>query len=77
MFKKDLEIAFVDTHAQLVNIFTKPLAKEPFYKLKREFGILDEIDIILTLSYMSRVTICYIIMHDLTLYTSSYMFYYA
>lgn len=41
----DVEVTFVDTHNQLADIFTKPLAKDPFYKIRRELGILDEYDI--------------------------------
>nr|UBX54600.1 transposon Ty3-I Gag-Pol polyprotein [Lupinus angustifolius] len=40
--KKDVFVEFVDTHNQLADIFTKPLEKEPFYKIRLEFGILDE-----------------------------------
>ncbi|XP_050895142.1 secreted RxLR effector protein 161-like [Lathyrus oleraceus] len=29
----DVEVTFVDTHNQLADIFTKPLAGEPFYKI--------------------------------------------
>ena len=42
----DVEVTFVDTHNQLADIFTKPLAREPFFKIRRELGILDENDII-------------------------------
>jgi hypothetical protein len=45
VLKGDIEVTFVDTHNQLTDIFTKPLAKEPFYKIRRELGILDEGDI--------------------------------
>jgi hypothetical protein len=45
VLKGDVEVTFVDTHNQLADIFTKPLAKEPFYKIRRELGILDEGDI--------------------------------
>lgn len=45
VLKGDVEVTFVDTHNQLVDIFTKPLAKEPFYKIRRELGILDEADV--------------------------------
>ncbi|XP_050902272.1 uncharacterized mitochondrial protein AtMg00810-like [Lathyrus oleraceus] len=45
VLKGDVEVTFVDTHNQLADIFTKPLAKEPFYKIQRELGILDEGDI--------------------------------
>ncbi|XP_050885334.1 secreted RxLR effector protein 161-like [Lathyrus oleraceus] len=41
----NVEVTFMDTHNQLVDIFTKPLAREPFYKIRRELGILDECDI--------------------------------
>ena len=40
--KKDVTVEFIDTHNQLADIFTKPLAKEHFYKMRRELGILDE-----------------------------------
>lgn len=45
VLKGDVEVTFVDTHNQLAYIFTKPLTKEPFYKIRRELGILDEGDI--------------------------------
>lgn len=45
VLKGDVKATFVDTHNQLADIFTKPLAKEPFYKIRRELGILDEGDI--------------------------------
>ena len=41
----DVEVTFVYTHNQLANIFTKPLAREPFFKIRRELGILDENDV--------------------------------
>src|ERR1051325_9194590 len=41
----DVEVTFVDTHNQLADIFTKPLAREPFFKIRRELGILDEGDL--------------------------------
>ncbi|KAE9592378.1 hypothetical protein Lalb_Chr19g0128681 [Lupinus albus] len=40
--KKDVWVEFIDTHNQLADIFTKLLAKEPFYKIRRELGILDK-----------------------------------
>lgn len=45
VLKGDVQVTFVDTHSQLADIFTKPLAKEQFYKIRRELGILDEKDI--------------------------------
>ena len=36
VLKGDMEITFVDTHDQLNDIFTKPLAKEYFYKIRSE-----------------------------------------
>jgi hypothetical protein len=45
VLKRDVEVNFVDTHNQLADIFTKPLAKEPFFKIQRELGILDEHDV--------------------------------
>ena len=45
VLKGDVEVTFVDTHNQLADIFTKPLAREPFFKIRRELGVLDEGDI--------------------------------
>lgn len=45
MLKGDVEVMLVDMHNQLADIFTKPLAKEPFYIIRRELGILDENDV--------------------------------
>jgi hypothetical protein len=39
--KGDIEIAYVSTHNQLVDIFTKPLDKKTFSKLRNELNILD------------------------------------
>ena len=45
MLNGDVDVTFVDTHNQLADIFTKPLAKEQFLKIRRELGILNEGDI--------------------------------
>ena len=39
--KGDCEIKFVKTKNQLANLFTKPLARDRFNKLRTELGILD------------------------------------
>jgi hypothetical protein len=39
--KGDIEIAYVSTHNQLVNIFTQPLEEKTFSKLRNELNILD------------------------------------
>jgi len=39
--KGDIEIMFVKTENQLVDLFTKPLARDRFNKLRIELGILD------------------------------------
>jgi hypothetical protein len=39
--KGDIEIAYVNTHNQLVDIFTKPLDEKTFSKLRNELNILD------------------------------------
>jgi hypothetical protein len=39
--KGDIEIAYVSTHNQLVDIFTKPLDEKTFSKLRNELNILD------------------------------------
>ena len=42
VLKNDVKLEFVDTHYELADIFLKPLARELFYKIRRELGILDE-----------------------------------
>jgi hypothetical protein len=37
----DIEIAYVSTHNQLADIFTKPLDEKTFSKLRNELNILD------------------------------------
>jgi hypothetical protein len=39
--KGEIEIAYVSTHNQLADIFTKPLDENTFSKLKNELNILD------------------------------------
>ena len=39
--KEDIEIAYISTHNQLVDIFTKPLDEKSFSKLRNELNILD------------------------------------
>jgi hypothetical protein len=39
--KWDIEIAYVSTHNQLADIFTKPLDEKTFSKLRNELNILD------------------------------------
>jgi hypothetical protein len=39
--KGDIEIAYVSTHNQLVDILTKPLDEKTFNKLRNELNILD------------------------------------
>jgi hypothetical protein len=39
--KGNIEIAYVSTHNQLANIFTKPLDEKTFSKLRNELNILD------------------------------------
>jgi hypothetical protein len=39
--KGDIEIAYVNTQNQLVDIFTKPLDEKTFSKLRNELNILD------------------------------------
>jgi hypothetical protein len=39
--KGDIEIAYVRTHNQLANIFTKPLDENTFSKLRNELNILE------------------------------------
>jgi hypothetical protein len=39
--KGDIEIAYVSTKEQLVDIFTKPLDEQTFIRLRHELNILD------------------------------------
>jgi hypothetical protein len=39
--KGDIEIAYVSTHNQIADIFTKPLDEKTFSKLRNELNILD------------------------------------
>jgi FPC/CPF motif-containing protein YcgG len=39
--QKGIEIAYVSTHNQLADIFTKPLDEKTFSKLRNELNILD------------------------------------
>jgi hypothetical protein len=39
--KGDIEIAYVSTHNQLADVFTKPLDEKTFSKLRNELNILD------------------------------------
>jgi hypothetical protein len=39
--KGDIKIAYVSTHNQLVDIFTKPLDEKTFSKLRNELNIID------------------------------------
>jgi hypothetical protein len=39
--KGEIEIAYVNTHNQLVDIFTKPLDEKTFSKLRNDLNILD------------------------------------
>jgi hypothetical protein len=39
--KGDIEIAYVKTHNQVVDIFMKPLDEKTFSKLRNELNILD------------------------------------
>ncbi|XP_050916749.1 secreted RxLR effector protein 161-like [Lathyrus oleraceus] len=45
VLKGDIEISFIDTQNQLADIFTKPLARDAFYKIRRDLGILSGSDI--------------------------------
>ncbi|KAK7390792.1 hypothetical protein VNO78_18871 [Psophocarpus tetragonolobus] len=42
VLKGDREIEFIDTNNQLTDIFTKPLAKDKFFTIRNELGILDK-----------------------------------
>lgn len=43
--KTEVEITFVDTHDKLAKKITKPFAKVPIFKIRREMGSFDEINI--------------------------------
>jgi hypothetical protein len=39
--KEDIKIAYVSTHNQLADIFTKPMDEKTFSKLRNELSIID------------------------------------
>ena len=39
--KGDICIEFIDTHNQLVDIFTKPLSEDQFCKIRKELSMID------------------------------------
>ena len=41
VLKGDCEIKFIDTENQLADIFTKPLPKDRFFKLRGKLGVVD------------------------------------
>ena len=43
--KGDISIEFVETHYQLVNVFTKPLSEDQFCKIRRKLGMIDVHDV--------------------------------
>ena len=50
--KRDCEIKFVKTKNQLADLFTKPLARDRFNKLRTELGILDINNVVCYVSSM-------------------------
>jgi len=42
VLKGDISLEFIDTNAQVADIFTKPLPKESIFRIRLELGILDE-----------------------------------
>ena len=40
--KGDCVLEFIESSQQLADIFTKPLAKDNFYFIRRELGIIDQ-----------------------------------
>jgi len=52
VLKGDVLFEFVDTNAQLVDIFTKLLPKYSFFKIRLELGILDEACVVWKLNCM-------------------------
>ena len=41
ILKGDIHIEFIETRNQLADIFTKPLDRESFFRIRQELGILD------------------------------------
>ena len=39
--RKDIKVEFIPTNLQLADIFTKPLAREQFTKIRRELGMVN------------------------------------
>jgi hypothetical protein len=58
--KGDIEISYINTEEQLVNIFTKPLDEQTFTKLRHELNILDSRNFDW---YFAHITYLYIFDH--------------
>ena len=39
--QKDLRLEYIDTKEQIADIFTKPLPKEAFERLRKKLGVID------------------------------------
>jgi hypothetical protein len=50
----DNEIAYVSTHNQLADIFTKPLDEKTFSKLRNELNVLDSQNFDWTLAHIAH-----------------------
>jgi hypothetical protein len=53
--KGDIEIAYVSTHNQLTDIFTKPLDEKTFSKLRNELNILDSQNFDLNIAHIAHL----------------------
>jgi hypothetical protein len=53
--KGDIEIAYVSTHNQLADIFTKPLDEKTFSKLRNELNILDSRNFDLNIAHIAHL----------------------
>jgi hypothetical protein len=55
--KGGIKIAYVSTHNQLADIFTKPLDEKTFSKLRNELNILDSQNFDLNIAHITHIYI--------------------
>jgi hypothetical protein len=72
--KGDIEVAYVNTHNQLVDIFTKPLDEKTFSKLRNELNILESRNFDLNIAHIAHLYIPLIM--SLSFGTNAYLLFF-